>query len=479
MKIDRKELTDALTALVKIIAPRPTLPIIECVAFGVSPDGKRLILQATDLDSSVVCELALSGEGTAPFAVNGKLLLQVVKKLPKSIAEVEFQVTLDPGAKLTVPTSVTVHGATLPVLSMADFPVITQEAGVNLSTPGLIEAFEKVAVAMSTDETRYGLNGVNLDVASGAVVATDGHRMHVAQIQALAAGSSIKPMLIPRTAVIALISPALRKLALDAITVQMVGVNDPGQKRGGPKLPKVETPHTVTFHLRNGCLKTRLVDAQFPNYAQVMPDPTQLKVRIIAPKAALAEALDRVATVASQKRDTPAAWLLEAGAVQLYAVGEESDRKITVNVPGATYTGTPGKPMWMNARYLMGAIAATVRDTIVFAYTDHLSPGLVAEDGLSVVIMPMRGEAIVKVAAAAPAATVQPAPAAEPVGVVADETAPVVELAEEVPAINTTEPEAEPEAIVAAIPAAAIDVDLPPDIDFLDPEEEEELAAAA
>ncbi|MDR3663512.1 MAG: DNA polymerase III subunit beta, partial [Mycobacterium sp.] len=179
-KADRATLLKALAHVQSVVEKRNTIPILANVMIAVRDD--RLTLTATDMEIAVVEDVAATpsrnGACTAPAAT----LYEIVRKLPEG-AEVELEHS---GGDAQLALRSGRYATSLVVLPTEDFPSMT--AGTlphrfALSALALRSLIDRTRFAISTEETRYYLNGIYLHAAESdgtrvlRAVATDGHRL--------------------------------------------------------------------------------------------------------------------------------------------------------------------------------------------------------------------------------------------------------------------------------------------------------------
>lgn len=204
LTIERQALIKALGHVQSVVERRNTIPILSNVLLSADKDG--LALSATDLDMEIVDEtparIDTAGQITAP----AHTLYEIVRKLPDG-AEVELRFTSeDPRLSIQAGRS----RFNLPVLPAGDFPVMSSEglsSRISVDTNDLIRLIDKTRFAISTEETRYYLNGLYLhvvvegDQAKLRAVATDGHRLALAEMPAPDGAAGAPGVIVPRKTV--------------------------------------------------------------------------------------------------------------------------------------------------------------------------------------------------------------------------------------------------------------------------------------
>jgi DNA polymerase-3 subunit beta len=369
LSIERGVLLKAVGQAQSVVERRNTIPILANVL--IEADGGQVSFRATDLDIEVIDRAPAMVDRAGATTVSAVMLHEIVRKLPDGalVSLAEDGAT----GRLTVAAGrSTFHLATL---QKEDFPVMaSSEYASNFSAPAplLRRLFEKAKFAISTEETRYYLNGVYLHVAQGEggavlrCVATDGHRL--ARIDApLPAGAEGMPgVIVPRKTV-----GELRKL-LDDDEAQ-IGVSVSETK------VRFATPTIV--------LTSKVIDGTFPDYTRVIPTGNTRQLRVDA--ADFAKAVDRVATVSSER----------SRAVKLSL--DEDRLVLSVNAPDsgaaeeemAVAYHSDRLEIGFNAKYLLEIAEQVDREDAVFLFNSPGDPTLMREgnDQSAVyVVMPMR-----------------------------------------------------------------------------------------
>ncbi len=369
LSIERATLLKAVAQAQSVVERRNTIPILANVL--IEAEGDAVSMRATDLDIEVVDRAPAQVERAGATTVSAVMLHEIVRKLPDGAL---VQLTDDPRTgRLTVEAGRSTFSlATLP---REDFPVMaSSEYASNFAANArdLRRLFEKSKFAISTEETRYYLNGVYMHVAEseeGRVlrcVATDGHRL--ARIDApLPAGAEDMPgVIVPRKTV-----GELRKLLEDDEMQIAISVSET----------------KIRFATPDISLTSKVIDGTFPDYTRVIPQSNTKRLEVDA--ADFAKAVDRVATVSSER----------SRAVKLML--EEDKLTLSVNSPdsGAATEelvvayGDERLEIGFNAKYLLEISGQIDRENAVFMFNSAGDPALVREGGDTsavYVVMPMR-----------------------------------------------------------------------------------------
>ena len=367
--IERATLLKAVAQAQSVVERRNTIPILANVL--IEAEGSGVSFRATDLDIEVVDKAAAQVERPGATTVSAVMLHEIVRKLPDG-ALVTLTDEAASGRLVIEAGRSTFNLATLP---REDFPVMASSEYVsNFSAPApvLRRLFDKAKFAISTEETRYYLNGVYMHTAQGdegpvlRCVATDGHRL--ARIDApLPDGATGMPgVIVPRKTV-----GELRKLLDDDEAQIAVSVSETKVRFATP---------TIT-------LTSKVIDGTFPDYTRVIPVGNSRRLEVDA--GDFAKAVDRVATVSSER----------SRAVKLSL--DEDRLVLSVNAPdsGAAEEelvvayGDERLEIGFNAKYLLEIASQVDRENAVFLFNSSGDPTLMREgNDMSAVyvVMPMR-----------------------------------------------------------------------------------------
>lgn len=369
ISIERATLLRAVSQAQSVVERRNTIPILANVL--IEAEGDAVSFRATDLDIEVVDRVNAQVERAGATTVPAVTLHEIVRKLPDG-ALVQL---IDDSAKGRLEVVAGRSNFSLPTLPREDFPVMTTaEYTSNFAAPAklLRRLFDKSKFAISTEETRYYLNGVYMHMADGAdgrqlrCVATDGHRL--ARIDApLPDGAETMPgVIVPRKTV-----NEMRKLLEDDDAQIAVSVSETKVRFATPEIT----------------LTSKVIDGTFPDYTRVIPTGNSRKLEVDASE--FAKAVDRVATVSSER----------SRAVKLSL---DEDRLIlSVNAPEsgaaeeelAVAYGDERLEIGFNAKYLLEIASQVDRENAVFLFNSAADPTMMREGGdmsAVYVVMPMR-----------------------------------------------------------------------------------------
>ena len=364
LTIDRMSLLRPLGHVQSVVERRNTIPILANVVLR-AEDG-QLSLTATDMDMDIATEVGCAVATSGTTTMSAHVLYDIARKLPDG-AEVELTVA-DGHANISAGRS----SFRLPTLPVEDFPAISSSdlpVNFTLTAADLRDLIDATRFAISTEETRYYLNGIYLHKAEDGnlcAVATDGHRLALT-CQALPSGASQMPsVILPRKAV-----GELRKLLDDYDGDVSVGLSETRAEFGFGAVR----------------LTSKLIDGTFPDYTRVIPAGNDRIMQVDA--ASFSAAVDRVSTISSEKSRSVKMGL-KPGVLTLSA--SNTDASSATEELEVTYDG-PEMDIGFNARYLLDIAGQVNNDIVEFALADQGSPSLVrapGDDASLFVLMPMR-----------------------------------------------------------------------------------------
>jgi DNA polymerase-3 subunit beta len=368
LTIERSALLKALNHVQSVVERRNTIPILSNVLL--SAQGDSLKLTATDLDieisESASAEVERAGQTTAP----ANYLYDFVRKLPDGSA-VKLDVSGDDPRLFISAGKSRLH---LPVLPAGDFPSMPSdgfETKFEVEPTELGRLVDKTRFAISTEETRYYLNGIffhtiDADGLKLRAVATDGHRLALADYPAPKGSQGMPGVIVPRKTI-----NELKRLLDDASDMVEIAVS----------------PQKIRFALGDAVLTSKLIDGSFPEYARVIPKNNSKKLKI--DNKAFAEAVDRVATV-SAERSRSVRLALDKDKITLTV--NNPDAGVATEDLAADYRDD-SLEIGFNAKYLLDVAGQIEGESAVFELADSGSPTLVrdeADDAALYVLMPLR-----------------------------------------------------------------------------------------
>ncbi len=367
--IERGALLKAMSRAQSVVERRNTIPILANVL--IEAEGDTLSFRATDLDIEVMDRAPAIVARAGATTVSAHTLHEIVRKLPEG-AMVDLA---DDGTSGRLEVRAGRSHFSLQTLPREDFPIMaSSEYSCNfaVAAPILRRLFDKAKFAISTEETRYYLNGVYFHAADSAAgrrlrcVATDGHRLARIDADLPKDAEGLPGVIVPRKTV-----GELRKLLDDDTMTIAVSVSETKIRFATPEIT----------------LTSKVIDGSFPDYTRVIPQGNTRQLTVDA--AEFAQAVDRVSTVSSER----------SRAVKMTL---EDDRlRLSVNAPdsGAAEEelsvayAAEKLEIGFNAKYLLEIAGQVDRENAVFLFNSAGDPVLMREgnDETAVyVVMPMR-----------------------------------------------------------------------------------------
>ena len=367
--LERATLLKSLNHVHRVVERRNTIPILSNVLLRA--EGGDLVFKATDLDLEVLETAPAMVEQGGATTVPAHMLYEIVRKLPDG-AEVTLETNSEDSAlAITAGRS---H-FTLQILPVSEFPDITAgDFSHRFSLPALElkGLIDHTQFAISTEETRYYLNGIyvhSLEIDGSAMlraVATDGHRLAQAQMIAPQGAAGMPGVIVPRKTV-----SEVQKLIEDPEADISIELSE----------------SKIRLTIGAVVLTSKLIDGTFPDYEKVIPKGNDKILKV--EKDLFAQAVDRVSTV-SNERGRAVKLSLESGQLMLSVSNPDSG---TATDELAVDYGSDAMEIGFNARYLLDITTQLDSDSAVFRLADSGSPTLIQDEGNDstlYVLMPMR-----------------------------------------------------------------------------------------
>lgn len=366
--LERSNLLKALNHVQRVVERRNTIPILSNVLL--QADGSSLTFKATDLDIEVTETIAASVEQSGATTVPAHMLYDIVRKLPDG-SEVMMAVGDDAGLKLVSGRS----QFSLQMLPESDFPDLT--AGefshtFRMACADLKNLIDRTQFAISTEETRYYLNGIYFHAldADGAMmlraVATDGHRLAQAQSEAPDGADGMPGIIVPRKTV-----GEIQKLLEAPDSFVTVELSD----------------SKIRFTVDSVVLTSKLIDGTFPDYTRVIPVGNDKEM--VIDRETFSAAVDRVSTISSDRGRAVKLSLTDG---QLVLSVNNPDSGSAEESLAVGYS-SDSLDIGFNSRYLLDITNQLSSDETTFMLSDPGSPTLIRDkgtEGALYVLMPMR-----------------------------------------------------------------------------------------
>ncbi len=365
LTITKEQIINGLQAVQNVVSTRTTLPVLSNVLLRA--DGEKLELTATDLDVSITCSVDAKVKRPGSSTVPVKKLFGIVRELANN----EIDLEVDEKNVCVIRSGASFYK--INGLSAEDFPpvvALSEERRLTVSQETLRAMLKRTSFAISTDESRYVLNGIFLSLREHkmTMVATDGRRLAMSDEDVDVSGSSQAELILPSKTV-----NELNRLLQD---------------KGETEIRFSE--NQVSFALKGEkgsgvMIISKLIEGNYPNYRQVIPAET--KERVPLAREEFLHALRRAEIMTSEKSNSVklsfAKNLLEITA-NSPEVGEAKET-LAINYKG------PDIAIAFNPKYLIDPLNALANDEVFIELIDELSPGVLKINGpFLYVVMPMR-----------------------------------------------------------------------------------------
>ena len=367
--VERADLLKSLSHVHRVVERRNTIPILANVLLR--SEAAELSLKATDLDLEVIETVTAEVNPGGAITVPAHMFYEIVRKLPEGA-----QIVLESsGDRAALAIRAGRSRFTLQTLPESDFPDLAPGEMTHkftLKAAELKRLIDKTQFAISTEETRYYLNGIYLHAAGTAkaqtlrAVATDGHRLAQMELELPAGAAGMPGVIVPRKTV-----GEVHRLMED----------------GDAEVAIELSPGKIRFTIGQTILTSKLIDGTFPDYARVIPASNDKE--LVVDKKEFEAAVDRVSTVSSE-RGRAVKLSISAGRLLLSVNNPDSgsaNEELEVE-----YEAEP-IDIGFNSRYLLDIAAQIESEAAVLKLADPGSPTLIQDKdprGALYVLMPMR-----------------------------------------------------------------------------------------
>lgn len=360
LALKKDKFLQGLQTVQNVISARTTLPVLN--NFLLKTQDGSVSLATTDLDTGIRAEVEATVEKPGSITLPARKMVNIIRELPAE----EFTLEVDSKMSATVRAgNVTYRIMGLPEDDFPPFPSAEGSHTFRIAQKSFKDMLKKTSYAMSTDESRYVLNGALLSFRDNklTVVATDGRRLALIEEELEFPKASEQDVILPTKAV----SELLRILG------------DEGELTIGI------AENQAVFTVGTTLLVSKLIEGNYPNYKQVIPAET--KERITVEREVFHSAIRRIALVASEKSNSVKLAFTKNN-LEITAntpdVGEGKE-SLPVNYKGKEFA------IAFNPDYVTDPLKALDSDEIHLDFTDELSPGVIRYNKpFLYVIMPMR-----------------------------------------------------------------------------------------
>lgn len=363
---EKAALLKALTHCQGVVERRNTVPIL--AHLHIEAQGKKVKITATDLEIACIETLSANVHTSGRTTVSAQLLFDVVRKLPDG-AEIELKANEDGGSLHLQSGRSSYNFACLPA---SEFPFMTTEnlsCAFKLHAAELSQLIYKTRFSMSTEETRYYLNGICFHATVDGylrAIATDGLRLAQAQIELPEEAKSMPQVIISRKTI-----NEIRKLVEEAAEEVTLSFSE----------------NQVRFVVGNSVLISRLIEGKFPDYEKVIPVGNDKVIDLNA--RSFADSVDRISIMSTDKLRPVK---MRIGNSVLTMSAHSTDTGNAVEELEVAYKGEP-LDFGFNARYVLDVTQQIASGTLQFLVGDE-TQAIIAKDANDnsalYVLMPMR-----------------------------------------------------------------------------------------
>jgi len=360
LAVTKEALLEGLQRIQNVVSNRATLPVLSNALLEASDSGLRLT--TTDLEVSIRCTIEAKVERAGATTLPARRLAAIVRELPSS--EVVIDVDAKHAATIRCGASFfKIYG--LPQEEFPAFPTFGEPKSFTLKQSELKDGLRKTSYAISSDETRYVLNGILFSLADNkmTLVATDGRRLALFDSDIEFPKSHERDFILPTKAV-----TELQRLLGETGEVTIS-----------------TSENLASYELNGAQVVSKLVEGNYPNYRQVIPG--EAKERIYLEREALLNCVRRVSLLSSDKTSSVRLSFTKNNldiAANTPEVGEAKE-SMAINYRGKDLS------IAFNPEFLMDPLRNLPNDEVFLELIDEMSPGVVKiQSPFLYVIMPMR-----------------------------------------------------------------------------------------
>lgn len=360
LTIDRNALINVLKHTTGVVEKRNTIPVLSNILIDAA-SNETVMFVATDMEIEVTETVVTRVFETGSITLPAQTLFDIVRKMNNDDVTIQTedngQVSISSGrSKFKL--------STLPVADFPQMPVNEADCSFSINATDFAGLLDRVRFAMLSEETRYYLNGVYLHSCGETIkcIATDGHRLAIAETEKPEGMELEKGVIIPRKT----INEVMKVLSETSgdITVSI-------------------SQSKISFNIGDIVIQSKLIDGTYPDYERVIPQGNEKLLTVDV--ASFVSAVDRVSVVSNEKTRGIKLDLLPSE-LSLSSSANGSNAKDTIE---ATFDG---EPMYIgfNARYLLDVLAALKAKDAKMSLGTLETPAVFEEENALYVLMPMR-----------------------------------------------------------------------------------------
>lgn len=361
--ISREALLKPLQVVSGVVEKRQTLPVLSNILLETT--DQRLTLTGTDLEVELLSSVEMEGAGPGEVTLPARKFMDICKALPEGA---QLQVAVEDGKAVLRSGRSRFTLATLPATEFPATESLAATFELDIAQADLKKLLEKTQFCMANQDVRYYLNGLLLEIEHGKLrtVATDGHRLAMAELEHPVETGQKHQVIIPRKGVV-----ELSRLLGD------------GEEQVHVEL----SSNHIRVRLGDVTMTSKLIDGKFPDYERVIPRETPRTV--VADRDTLRQALVRASILSNEKYRGVRVQFEEDRLKALVhnPEQEEAEEEVEVEYKGEAFE------IGFNVAYILDALSAVKEEKVWLGLTDANSSALVRgleNQSSQYVIMPMR-----------------------------------------------------------------------------------------
>jgi DNA polymerase-3 subunit beta len=363
--VSREKFIGSLGIAVRGVSTRSAIQTLAGIRLD-AREGSGVELQATDMELGIRVAAEASVERDGSVVLPGRLLLDVVRSLPKDELSVEYRSSQGDVELVSGPSRF--HLRTLPADEFPKLPEAGETSVMRVPAQAFVETVARVARSASRDETRPHLTGVLVSASERELrmVATDSYRLSVKETS--------------------LDEPLEGTLEANVPARTLQELSRIAASEGGDQIEIAALEHQVIFRVGDVTLSSRLVEGRFPNYRQLLPEQFEHELHLSGPE--LLEVVRRISLLA--QKNAPLRLRFADGALEVSAqtpdIGEASE---SLPVP---FEGEPLE-IGFNPEFLRDGLESAESDDLILKLISPLRPGLIQsgdDGGFLYLVMPIR-----------------------------------------------------------------------------------------
>lgn len=371
----RDDLSKVLGHVQSIVEKRAAIPVLANVKITANADN-TIELLATDMDICIEDRIGASVKSPICTTIPASTLYEIVRKIPDN-ADVKFvmESKSDDNIKIQVGSS----EFSLPTIKHEEFPSFEDAANTmrfKISSEILRTLLAKTRHAISNEETRYYLNGIYLHAVISddgipqlRAVATDGHRLSLAQTMQPEGADGMPGIIIPKKAVAEVIK--LLDSFIGEVDVALCA-------------------NKIIFYIGSSIITSKLIDGKFPDYERVIPKNNDKNLKVS--KKGLADAIELVISV-SNDRTKAVKFAVNADKLVITATSEMNGNAKGEQDVAIEFDSTEVISIGFNSRYVLDALSAIDGDTVKMTLSGNLGAVIahdMEDDNFIYILMPMQ-----------------------------------------------------------------------------------------